>query len=144
MSFISGYQSWHSMIRRCCWIGHKDYARYGGSGITVDPRWQTYRLFIEDMGPRPRGTTLDRKDNSLGYFKENCRWATLSEQNSNRGKPRSNTSGCLGVSWQTKQGKWLVSRMKNGQRYMLYWGLSLFEAACAAKSWENRTKEHCK
>lgn len=137
-----GYQSWDSMLRRCTDTAHKDYPNYGGRGITVAPLWHSVAIFFQDMGPQPQGKTLDRKNNSLGYFKENCRWATPSEQTRNQRKSRRNTSGCSGVSWQQKQGKWLVSRMLHGNRKTLYWGLDFFEACCAAKSWEvNRDRE---
>ena len=144
MKTISPYQSWHSMVRRCTWIGHKDYQHYGGAGITMDPRWIDYKAFLADMGPRPEGTTLDRRDNAHGYWKENCRWATLSEQAQNQGNYRSNTSGCKGVSWNKAGRKWLVSRMFANSRKTLYWGVDFFEACCAAKSWENRIKGDCK
>lgn len=46
--------------------------------------WDNFQKFLEDMGPRPSGAhSLDRVDNSKGYYKENCRWATSIEQNNN-------------------------------------------------------------
>jgi len=82
------YNSWHSMIRRC---ENKDaayYHRYGGRGISVCERWHSFELFYEDMGERPEGTSLDRKDNNKGYYKENCRWGTEAEQRSNTSRSR--------------------------------------------------------
>lgn len=52
--------------------------------ISYDPRWESYSNFLEDMGERPEGTTLERKDNNKGYCKDNCKWATAEEQCNNR------------------------------------------------------------
>lgn len=54
------------------------------SNIAVDSAWQSFEVFLADMGERPVGMTLDRKDNSKGYSKGNCRWATKQEQIVNR------------------------------------------------------------
>jgi intein-encoded DNA endonuclease-like protein len=73
------------MKRRCLDQNDKDYPRYGGSGVTVDAAWaESFELFYAHIGARPRGTTLDRKDNSKGYEAGNVRWATAREQQSNR------------------------------------------------------------
>jgi len=61
-----------------------NYERYGAKGVTFDPRWNKYKDFLEDMGERPDGMTLDRIDPSKGYSKENCRWATPAQQQANR------------------------------------------------------------
>ena len=53
-------------------------------GVSYDPRWEVFENFLEDMGERPEGTTLDRIDGSKGYSKDNCRWATPKEQARNR------------------------------------------------------------
>lgn len=85
------HQIW-SHIRQRCAVTKSDnaenerYARYAGRGITMCERWkQSFENFLEDMGPRPSPEmTIDRKDNDLGYYKENCRWATKAKQAQNR------------------------------------------------------------
>ena len=80
------YQSWKSMIQRCTNPKASSYPRYGGRGITICEAWlNSFKQFYEDMGPRPSlGHTLDRKNNDLGYYKENCRWANAIEQANNK------------------------------------------------------------
>ncbi len=79
------YNIWRGMIRRCSDNTHKSFHNYGGRGIAVCERWQTLENFLEDMGhPPDQVVTIDRKDNSLGYFKENCKWSTPKQQASNR------------------------------------------------------------
>lgn len=87
MIHTPAYNSWAGMKQRCLDPNYERYEEWGGRGIEVCERWMDFRNFFEDMGERPKGTTLDRKDNDGNYEPGNCRWATLSEQRLNqRGK----------------------------------------------------------
>lgn len=77
------YMVWDSMRQRCNNPRHAAFKNYGARGITVCERWESFENFLADMGEKPDGLSIDRKDNSLGYFKDNCRWATDVEQNRN-------------------------------------------------------------
>lgn len=110
-ALIPGYYSWSMMKQRCMNPKHTDYKYYGEKGITVCNEWLKFSGFYSDMGERPEGLTLDRIDNSKGYSKDNCRWATKLEQTLNRGDNRNNTSGCRGVS--KKDNKWRAYVMVN-------------------------------
>lgn len=84
------YSVWSAMIQRCTNPKNVQWADYGGRGITVCDRWRSFERFLEDMGEKPAGLSLDRKDNALlvdSYSKANCRWATRIEQNQNK-RPR--------------------------------------------------------
>lgn len=75
---------WRSMRDRCTNPNNKSYHNYGGRGITVDARWDSFKTFYEDMGERPENYTLERLDNNKGYSKENCKWVTMTDQLNNR------------------------------------------------------------
>jgi hypothetical protein len=79
------YISWLSMRKRCTDPYHEQYSRYGARGITVCKRWlNSFENFLADMGQRPLGKFLERRDNAGNYEPRNCTWATTSEQARNR------------------------------------------------------------
>lgn len=75
--------SWRSMLTRS----------YRGVFVGHDPRWDRFEAFLEDMGERPPGTTLDRMRGSGIYEKSNCRWASRKKQTENRRNTRWLTIG---------------------------------------------------
>lgn len=80
------YEVWKAMKTRCECTTNPSYPGYGGRGIKVCKRWKCFENFYADMGDPPLGQSLDRIDNSKGYSKRNCRWASRLEQQNNMRK----------------------------------------------------------
>lgn len=84
MTHHPAHAVWNTMKQRCQNPGNKQYSDYGGRGVTVCKRWQSFESFWIDMGPTYRkGLTLDRRNNDGPYNKVNCRWVTQRVQNRN-------------------------------------------------------------
>jgi hypothetical protein len=83
------YQAWASARKRCFNPRDPSYPRYGGRGITMCERWNSFEVFLEDMGARPGpGYSIDRINNDGNYEPSNCRWATGREQGGNKSSNR--------------------------------------------------------
>lgn len=50
----STYRTWRHMRERCVNPNNRDFKDYGGRGISVCERWNTFGNFLADMGERHR------------------------------------------------------------------------------------------
>lgn len=85
MRRTSEYVAYDNAKRRCTKPSHPRYVDWGGRGIEF--RFNSFEEFFTELGPRPVGLTLDRRDNDGHYEKGNVRWATRGEQQRNK-RPR--------------------------------------------------------
>lgn len=123
------YYAWLNMKARCNNFNNPAYKNYGGRGITYTASWETFPIFLADMGVCPNAElTLERVDNSRGYNKLNCYWATRTEQAYNRRTFVTNSSGTPGVSYHSTRQLWIAQH----GRKQIYAGPS-FEAAVTAR-----------
>jgi hypothetical protein len=92
------YNTWYHMVCRCYLPFHVGYRDYGGNGILMCDEWLNFSQFAKDVGEvKPETMSLDRIDNKKGYSKENCRWASRSQQMLNRNTFGNNKTGETGV-----------------------------------------------
>lgn len=83
------YSCWSNMRSRASSNEILELSRYAKRDITICDRWSSYQNFVEDMGHCPSDKhSIDRENNDLGYYKENCRWATQKQQQRNKSSNR--------------------------------------------------------
>lgn len=114
------WRVWHNMRERCNNFNHYVYNRYGGRGISVCQEWQdSFEAFCEwaNLSGYRHGLTLDRKDNDGNYCPENCRWATMKEQQRNRSTNRTHEGKCIS-EWAEIVG---IDRLTIGRRLRAGW-----------------------
>ena len=111
------YRRYRNMKERCSNPKHKDYADYGGRGITVCDQWlvrgKGFWQFVEDMGECPTGFELDRVDNNDSYSPQNCRWAARAQQQRNTRSRKSQVP----FRWVTRSGPRFVGRFRMPDDY---------------------------
>lgn len=132
----STYVCWQNMRRRCYDKNNVAYERYGELDIGVCDKWQQFEGFLEDMGEKPDGLTLERIDNNKGYSKDNCKWATYAEQSYNKGDYKNNTNGYKGVSWGERGKQWQAYINRNKKRIFLGYFKDIADAIEARKQAE--------
>lgn len=132
------YNSWASMLRRCNDVSHKCFEHYGGRGITVCKEWHSFEQFLLDMGNRPKGYSLDRINNDGNYNKENCRWATSTEQSSNTSRSLFFTIN--GVTKPIKEWAKSAGISATTLSYRIKAGWSIKQACTAPKHTRKETK----
>lgn len=123
------YRSWEQMKQRCLNKNNHAYYRYGGRGIKVCNRWlNNFTNFLEDMGRRPKATSIDRINPNGNYEPLNCRWATANEQ----GATRRNNNPYVGLYYEQKKHSWKATLTYNGEK-VLNKRFKKFEDALAAR-----------
>lgn len=111
------YNTWSAMKTRCSNPNQAHYKHYGGRGIEVCDRWnESFDNFLEDMGEKPPGATLDRVNVDGNYSPENCRWADITIQRYNT-RPRVTKSGFRGVT--KDKNRWRAAISINGKKLYL-------------------------
>jgi hypothetical protein len=135
------YNRWKHMVDRCSKPSNKDYINYGARGIEVCNEWENdptdYIAYITSLpNANKKGYSLDRKDNNSNYKPGNMRWVTSSIQATNRRTRKTNTSGTTGVSWNTKNRKWVAQGSRNKKSVYLGSFTELSDAVNARKRFE--------
>lgn len=133
------YSTWRAMKARCNRKTSAYYNYYGARGIKVCQRWNcSFSNFLEDMGEKPEGMSLERKDNSKGYSPENCCWADKFVQSRNQRLRKDSTSGFKGVNWNKRRNAWIVRIQYNNKRKDIGAFKELKEAIKARKEAEDK------
>lgn len=105
MSRTPTYKTWAGMKNRCYNPLCGDYKNYGARGIAVCERWHDFQSFLEDMGIKPAGMSIERLDNEADYSPGNCVWATKATQSRNRRFVHLNAEKAEAIRAGRRQGK---------------------------------------
>ncbi len=133
------YEIWCGMIKRCRNKKSTGYPHYGGRGIVVCGRWDTFENFLADMGTRPDPTySIERLDNNGNYEPYNCKWATPAEQSRNTRKRKDGKNAVVGVSWHKATQKYMAHIAVKGKPIYLGVFTSIEDAAKARKFAEQK------
>ncbi len=109
------YVAWMGMKTR---VNSKSERNRNYQGVEICQRWlDSFKNFLDDLGTCPDKYELERIDYNLGYFPENCCWASETRQAQNKGDYRNNTSGFKGVTWSPQHSKWRVGIQRNKKRH---------------------------
>lgn len=146
------YEIWKSMRQRCENLRAKDYANYGGRGIRVCERWNSFDVFADDMGPRPDGYSIERLNNDGDYEPGNCRWASRVEQNNNRRNnhivdlhgERMTITQAIRVTGSTVTSSTVSARLRSGWDLSRALSLPPMAQSEVKRRYPNRGKTHCK
>lgn len=122
------YKIWVGMKQRCNNPNSNLYNNYGNKGISVCEEWNSFEIFLNDMGEAPDGFTIERVNNELGYSKHNCKWANRSEQNINKSYIN-NTTKIRNISYSKRDNLFYVGISRNKIRYRK--GFKLLDEAIA-------------
>ena len=127
------YSSYNAMVQRCTNENNDSYKKYGGIGITICDRWTEkngvgFQNFIDDMGKRPDGLSINRINSSLIYSKDTCEWADPTIQSYDQGIRGDNPSGKTGVKFRTDRNKWMSFIYVDKKYITLYYGDSQLDA----------------
>lgn len=125
---MSTRKCWQDMKSRCANPSNRNWANYGGRGITVCERWLCYENFLADMGEKPDGFSIDRVDVNGNYEPGNCRWIPIEQQASNtrrtlyvmvEGKRRNLREVCVerGLNYRTVQSR--INRLEISPEWAL-------------------------
>jgi hypothetical protein len=102
-------RSYYHAKQRCNNPNDKSWENYGGRGIRF--KFSSFEQFFAELGKKPKGMTLDRKDNNGHYEPGNVRWATWEQQRENQRKRRGTTSDTKGIHYRKESKKW-IARLK--------------------------------
>lgn len=135
------YWIWSSMIQRCTNPKNKHYKNYGARKIYVSDSWLKFSNFISDMGNRPEDFTLERIDNSKGYCKENCKWASRLENNNNKRIYKTNITKVSGLEIRKDTGTFRARIRYKKEIVLDKTTNDFFEACCFIFSKRNEVKQ---